>query len=103
MLSNRADAEDAAQEVFIRAYKSLPGYTESGRFWGWLRRITVNICLKKVRPAILTSLDDAKEIPGRAGDEVYEPIYWDAENLRAINCPKADKYINPPYRKGWCL
>ncbi|MDO8683335.1 MAG: Gfo/Idh/MocA family oxidoreductase [Armatimonadota bacterium] len=32
-----------------------------------------------------------------------EPINWDAENMRAINCPKADCHINRPYRKGWSL
>lgn len=32
-----------------------------------------------------------------------EPIYWDPENLKAINCPKADCYISRPYRKGWSL
>ena len=30
-------------------------------------------------------------------------IYWDAENMKAINCPEADYYINTPYRKGWKL
>lgn len=34
---------------------------------------------------------------------VREPIYWDAENLRAINCSKADRYLNRPYRAGWSL
>lgn len=32
-----------------------------------------------------------------------EPIYWDAPNMKAINCPKADSVINRPYRKGWTL
>lgn len=32
-----------------------------------------------------------------------EPIYWDAERMRAINCPKADQFVNTPYRKGWSL
>jgi len=32
-----------------------------------------------------------------------EPIYWDAEGMRAVNCPKADRFINRPYRKGWTL
>ena len=32
-----------------------------------------------------------------------EPIYWDAERMRAINCPKADFYVNRPFRKGWTL
>lgn len=32
-----------------------------------------------------------------------EPIYWDPVNMKAINCPKADYYINTPYREGWSL
>lgn len=32
-----------------------------------------------------------------------EPIYFDPVNLKAINCPKADYWINTPYRKGWEL
>ena len=32
-----------------------------------------------------------------------KPIYWDAANMKAINCPEADYYINTPYRKGWTL
>ncbi len=34
---------------------------------------------------------------------VGEPIYWDSEHLRAINCPKADRFINPEPRKGWAI
>jgi hypothetical protein len=34
---------------------------------------------------------------------VGEPIYWDAERMRAINCPKADAFVTTPYRKGWSL
>lgn len=32
-----------------------------------------------------------------------EPIYWDSENMRATNCPKADKFVRREYRKGWSL
>lgn len=73
MLSDRTEAEDAAQEVFIKAHRHLAGYSEAGRFWGWLRRITINVCLRKVRP-VMTSLDEIGEIPGPAGDVVYQTI-----------------------------
>ena len=30
-------------------------------------------------------------------------LEWDAKNLKATNCPEADKYIRKTYRKGWVL
>jgi predicted dehydrogenase len=30
-------------------------------------------------------------------------LEWDAENLKATNCPEADAYIRKTYRKGWVL
>lgn len=44
MLGNREDARDAAQEVFLRAYKYLGGFNAAEDFSGWLYRITVNVC-----------------------------------------------------------
>lgn len=30
-------------------------------------------------------------------------LQWDAENLKAPNCPEADRFIRRPYREGWTL
>ena len=30
-------------------------------------------------------------------------LQWDSENLKATNCPEADKYIRKTYRQGWVL
>lgn len=86
MLPNQADAEDAAQEAFIRAYRNLSTYRESGKFWWWLRRITVNVCLSKIRPVVLTSLDEAEDILGHEGDAVLESVVCaaEAEELRRM-------------------
>jgi RNA polymerase sigma factor (sigma-70 family) len=43
---NRADAEDLLQESFIRIFSSIQQYKFEGSFEGWIRKITVNICLK---------------------------------------------------------
>ena len=32
-----------------------------------------------------------------------EKLRWDAANLKAVNCPKADPLIHRPYREGWTL
>ncbi|MBN2594379.1 MAG: Gfo/Idh/MocA family oxidoreductase [Sedimentisphaerales bacterium] len=34
---------------------------------------------------------------------VGKKLEWDAENLKATNCPEADKYIRKTYRSGWVL
>jgi len=34
---------------------------------------------------------------------VGKKLEYDAKNLKAINCPEADKYISKTYRKGWIL
>ncbi|MCA1558384.1 MAG: sigma-70 family RNA polymerase sigma factor [Acidobacteria bacterium] len=44
ILGDREDARDAAQEVFLRAYKYLGSFREDQNFSGWLYRITVNVC-----------------------------------------------------------
>ncbi len=34
---------------------------------------------------------------------VGKKLEWDAKNLKATNCPEADKFIRKTYRKGWVL
>lgn len=95
MLSNRADAEDAAQESLIRAYQKLSTYTDSGKFWGWLRRITVNMCLNKVRPMMCTSLEDLGDIPDSRGDIVYESA---VNSIQSDSLHRTIRELAPAYR-----
>lgn len=44
MLSDKEDAYDAAQEVFIRVYKSIDSFKGQSSLTTWIYRITVNIC-----------------------------------------------------------
>ena len=45
LTGNRHDAEDLSQEVFVRAYRALPGFRREAKWSTWIYRITVNICL----------------------------------------------------------
>ena len=49
MLRNAEDAEDAVQEAYISAYKSLPNFKGQSKLSTWLYRIVVNACLMKIR------------------------------------------------------
>jgi RNA polymerase sigma factor (sigma-70 family) len=44
-----AEAEDMLQESFIRIFTSLHQYRFQGSFEGWLRKITVHTCLRKLQ------------------------------------------------------
>ena len=45
MLGNTADAQDATQEAFIKAYQRLASFDSHYRFYSWMYRILVNECL----------------------------------------------------------
>jgi RNA polymerase sigma-70 factor (ECF subfamily) len=48
---SRADVEETAQEVFLKAYSQLSSFEGRGSFEGWLTRIATNVCLNAVRTA----------------------------------------------------
>jgi RNA polymerase sigma-70 factor (ECF subfamily) len=45
LLANEAEAEDVAQEVFLRAYEHFEELRESPTCGGWLKTVTRNLCL----------------------------------------------------------
>lgn len=49
MLSDREDALDAAQEVFVRVYKSIGAFKGQSSLATWIYRITANICNDMLR------------------------------------------------------
>ena len=49
MLRNKTEAEDAAQEVFIKAYKSLSTFKSQSSFYTWLHSIAAHHCLDLLR------------------------------------------------------
>lgn len=44
LLNCREDAREAAQDVFVRAFKALPRYKAKGKFSTWLYQIALNRC-----------------------------------------------------------
>ncbi|MBP1701531.1 MAG: polymerase ECF-type sigma factor [Chloroflexi bacterium] len=72
MLGNAEDAEDAAQETFLRAYKALRRYDDNRPFATWLLSIAAHYCIDQLRrknPAV-KSIDEmiVPDIPDPAPD-----------------------------------
>jgi len=70
MSHNAAAAEDLAQEVFLRVYRSRSGYEASAKFTTWLYRIATNLAVNHARdtrherPQTMVSLDEPDEETG---------------------------------------
>jgi RNA polymerase sigma-70 factor, ECF subfamily len=71
-VSNTADAEDIAQEAFIKAYRALPAFRGDSAFYTWLYRIAINTAKNAVvsnrrRPLELAvDTQDAEQFERRA-------------------------------------
>ncbi len=74
MAHNAAGAEDLAQEVFLRVYRSRETYEASAKFTTWLYRIATNLAVNHARdtrherPENTVSLDEPDEESGHTLD-----------------------------------
>src|SRR5438309_10414529 len=58
LVGDAAEAEDLAQETFIRASRNLDLLADPGKFWAWVRRIAFGVCvdwLRVFRPELYRS------------------------------------------------
>ena len=56
MLQNAHDAEDAAQDVFLKAYQHLNKFKPEASLLTWLYRIAINMCIDYRRKPFFESL-----------------------------------------------
>jgi RNA polymerase sigma-70 factor (ECF subfamily) len=63
MVHNQADTQDLSQETFIHAYEGIKGFNEKYRFYTWLYRIAINLCInhwKRRKPAQLVPIENGE-------------------------------------------
>jgi len=73
MLGNRDEAEDAAQEAFLRAYQHLDRYDAERPFKTWLLSIASNYCIDRIRKRRLTWLSIDEPLPPHPALNSDEP------------------------------
>ena len=73
MLGNRHEAEDIAQEAFIRAYVNINSFNQDLKFSTWLFRIATNLCIDRMRKKKPDHYLDA-EVKGTEGLTMYSQI-----------------------------
>jgi RNA polymerase sigma-70 factor (ECF subfamily) len=66
-IGKRAQAEDLAQDVFIRVWQAAKSYEPRAKFSTWIYRITANLCLNELKSAGRKKL--IPYFPGEEGKE----------------------------------
>ena len=101
LLGEAQEAEDAAQEAFLRAYANLSRYDIDRPFKTWLLSITSNHCIDRLRKRRLTwlSLEDEALVPHPAlvsAEPSPEEAFLDVERSHQLQGLLAQ--IPPDYR-----
>ncbi|ARU60402.1 RNA polymerase sigma factor SigW [Tumebacillus avium] len=73
MLGNPQEAEDIAQEAFLRAYANLNKYNANHKFSTWIYRIATNLCIDRIRKKKADYSLDA-EVDGIEGGDMYSRL-----------------------------
>jgi RNA polymerase sigma-70 factor (ECF subfamily) len=87
MVGDRGEAEDMAQEVFLKAYRGLPRFKGTARFSTWLYAIASHHCLNHLRARRRRPEACAGRVEGFGGEELL------AADLLPDGAPRADALL----------
>ncbi|QDP38927.1 RNA polymerase sigma factor SigW [Radiobacillus deserti] len=76
MIGNKHEAEDLAQEAFIRAFVNIQSFDSTKKFSTWLYRIATNVSIDRIRKKKPDYYLDA-EVKGTEGLDMYSQLSSD--------------------------
>jgi RNA polymerase sigma-70 factor (ECF subfamily) len=99
MLGNASEAEEAAQEAFLRAYTRLDTYQPERKFSNWILSITSHYCIDRLRRRRFTwlSVEDNPSLAWLASDD-ERPEDAALRSERATEVQSMLQHLDPAYR-----
>jgi RNA polymerase sigma-70 factor (ECF subfamily) len=101
MLRSEQDAEEALQDGFVRAIRSIKSFDNRSKFATWFYRIVYNVCLSRLRQKgekYVVSIDDEDVHTDRAIMSYETPERMFEENeMQEVVAQELDK-LSPHYR-----
>jgi len=105
MLGERTEAEDAAQEAFLRAYSNLTRYDQDRSFKTWLLSIASNHCIDRLRRRrmVLLSIDEPSPPTLALASDEPQPEQASLMNERSRQVQELLDTLEPDYRMAVVL
>jgi RNA polymerase sigma-70 factor (ECF subfamily) len=83
ILHERGEAEDLAQESFMRAYDRIHTFDIEREFGPWIRRVAANLCLNHLESQkVTTELDDERDADSAQLPEAVQEVHERSEQIR---------------------
>jgi RNA polymerase sigma-70 factor, ECF subfamily len=98
LLGNPADAEDAVQEAFLRAYRSRATFRQGASLFTWVCRILINTCYDTGRRR--RSRRDDASLDGAAMPDVPSPA---GDHPLRLTLQRAVRDLAPIYQQVFLL
>jgi RNA polymerase sigma-70 factor, ECF subfamily len=98
MLGNVADAEDAVQEAFLRAYRGRAAFRDGSALFTWVTRILINTCYDVGRKRATRRGDTSLD-----GDVPVDPPASASNHPLRLALEEAVHQLSPIYREVFLL
>jgi len=98
LVNDATDAEDVAQEAFLKAFRSLPRLRDKSQFTGWMLKITTNAArdfLRRRGRREEVSLDAAEHAPAPSGtaDVVAQQVTQERVRYLLATMPRKHREV----------
>lgn len=101
MVNNKEEAEEIAQDTFIKVFNSLHKFKGDSKFSTWIYRITYNTCLDRIRKnkkeKTVSYIEDFSEHQTKAIETIFDSIDENERNKAIEDClkelPPEDAFI----------
>ena len=105
LLQNEADAEDAAQEAFLKAFRNLNGFRAESKFSTWLLSITLNEARSRLRRKKTMKMQTLEEQPDDEGHTslalLSRPRDWSTRRFD-LCCSRRSKTYRRSTGRSFC-
>ena len=111
ILGDRHEAEDAAQEAFVIAYRSLAAWRADGTFGAWLARIAVRVAVRQASRRRSVAWTEPHRLGGESetvrlidgSDSAADPATLAIRAERSADIRRAVASLDEPYRETLAL